>query len=181
MRKHNLFTKKLKKQFLSINDSIESSFDKLKSFKTKLKKTKLSRNSNVFLTLGTIVILTISYSLVPTFYNKAKIQSEIKNHIFKRYDFEIKFNEKIKYALIPTPHFVAKNLSVIHKDKIIAEANELKIFIEINNFFSSNKLNIDFPQGLLVVQDGYNKDKGIDKNQNFKYVSFRDILKKLQL
>jgi myo-inositol-hexaphosphate 3-phosphohydrolase len=46
---------------------------------------------------------------------------------------------------------------------------------------SSNKLNIDFPQGLLVVQDGYNKDKGIDKNQNFKYVSFRDVLKKLQL
>ena len=45
----------------------------------------------------------------------------------------------------------------------------------------SNKLNRDFPQGLLVVQDGYNKDKGIDKNQNFKYVSFRDILKKLQL
>ena len=75
MRKHNLFTKKLKKQFLSINDSIESSFDKLKSFKTKLKKTKLSRNSNVFLTLGAIVILTLSYLLVPTFYNKAKIQS----------------------------------------------------------------------------------------------------------
>jgi len=45
----------------------------------------------------------------------------------------------------------------------------------------SNKLNRDFPQGLLVVQDGYNKDKGIDKNQNFKYVSFRDILKKLKL
>ncbi len=189
MRKHNLFTKKLKKQFLSINDSIESSFDKLKSFKTKLKKTKLSRNSNVFLTFGAIVILTLSYLLVPTFYNKAKIQSEIKNHIFKRYDFEIKFNEKIKYALIPTPHFVAKNLSVIHKDKIIAEANELKIFIEINNFFSSNKLNIrdlvfqktdfniytenlEFFQKLLKTEA--NENNIIIKNSNFFFKSKND-------
>ena len=189
MRKHNLFTKKLKKQFLSINDLIESYFDKLKSFKTKLKKTKLSRNSNAFLALGAIVILTLSYLLVPTFYNKAKIQTEIKNHIFKRYDFEIKFNEKIKYALIPKPHFVAKNLSVIHKDKIIAEASELKIFIEINNFFLSNKLNIrdlvfqktdfniytenlEFFQKLLQTEP--NENHIIIKNSNFFFKSKSD-------
>ena len=92
MPKDNLLIKTFKKQFLSINDSIESYFDKLKSFKTKLKKTKLSRNSNAFLALGAIVILTLSYLLVPTFYNKAKIQTEIKNHIFKRYDYEYKNN-----------------------------------------------------------------------------------------
>ena len=41
MPKQNLFAKKLKKQFLSINDSIENYFNKLKFIKSNLKKTKI--------------------------------------------------------------------------------------------------------------------------------------------
>ncbi|MEQ8509589.1 MAG: phytase [Rhodospirillaceae bacterium] len=43
----------------------------------------------------------------------------------------------------------------------------------------------DYPQGMLVVQDGHNKDKtgadGADLNQNFKYISWADIAAALSL
>ena len=38
MNKLNLIPKKLKQRFLSINDSLENTFNKLKYFKIKLKK-----------------------------------------------------------------------------------------------------------------------------------------------
>ncbi|MCY4014788.1 MAG: phytase [Gammaproteobacteria bacterium] len=40
----------------------------------------------------------------------------------------------------------------------------------------------DYPQGLLVVQDGYNVDSAGEKqNQNFKYVSWADVAAALEL
>ena len=43
----------------------------------------------------------------------------------------------------------------------------------------------DYPQGMLVVKDGHNKDKtgadGADLNQNFKYISWADIAAALGL
>ena len=51
------------------------------------------------------------------------IISNIKNQIYKKYNINIKFNEKVKYGLLPKPHFVAKNLSVILDNKEIALVN----------------------------------------------------------
>ena len=91
MNKHNLLIKKVKKQILSINDSIESSFNKLKYFKNNFKKTKLSKNNKVFLASAIAVILTLSYFLIPTLYNKDLMQTQIKNHIIKKYDTNYEF------------------------------------------------------------------------------------------
>tara|TARA_B100000035_G_scaffold6168_1_gene5425 strand:- start:480 stop:1979 length:1500 start_codon:yes stop_codon:yes gene_type:complete len=142
MSKHNSFAKKFKKQFLSINDSIESYFNKLKFFIANIKKTKLTENNRLFLTIGGLVILTLSYFLIPTYYNKDLIQSEIKNQIKKRYNIELKFNEKIKYGLLPKPHFSAKNLSILSENEEIAISKDFKIFISISKFFSLNKIEI---------------------------------------
>ena len=90
MIKHNLSAKKLKKQFLSINHSLENYFNNLKYFFKNIKKTKISeltQNNRVFLALSAAVILTLSYFLLPTLYNKEIIQSEIKNQISKKYGF----------------------------------------------------------------------------------------------
>ena len=43
MSKHNLLIKKIKKQILSINDLIESYFNKLKYFKSNFKKILLNK------------------------------------------------------------------------------------------------------------------------------------------
>ncbi len=142
MSKHNLLIKKVKKQILSINDLIESNFNKIKYFKSNYKKILLSKDNRVFLGLATVVILTLSYFLVPTFYSKDLIQSQFKNQIFKNYNINIKFNEKINYGLLPKPHFSAKNATIIREKKEIASINNLKMFIEINQFFSKDDIKI---------------------------------------
>lgn len=45
----------------------------------------------------------------------------------------------------------------------------------------STRLNNKYPKGLLVVQDGTNDGKKIVKRQNFKYVSFEEVIKALEL
>ena len=140
MPKHNQFIKKIKSQFVSINNTIESYFNNLKFFIKDLKKRKLSQNNKVFLTSGLVVILLISYYLIPTLYNKELVQLEIKNQIFKKYQIDIKFNNKIKYGLLPRPHFVTKNLSILRDDKEIGIAKNFKINIKVKNFFSLNEI-----------------------------------------
>ena len=44
----------------------------------------------------------------------------------------------------------------------------------------STRLNSKYPKGLLVVQDGTNDGKKIVKRQNFKYVSFEEVIKALE-
>ena len=140
MPKHNQFIKKLKSQFVSINDTIESYFNNLKFFIKDLKKRKLSQNNKVFLASSLVVILIISYYLIPTLYNKELVQLEIKNQISKKYQIDIKFNDKIKYGLLPRPHFVTKNLSILRDDREIGVVKNFKINIKANNFFSFNEI-----------------------------------------
>ena len=78
MNKHNLLIKKAKQRILSINNSIESYFNKFKFFKKNFKKNEFIRNNRVFFGLSAVVILTLSYFLIPTMYNKNIIQAEIK-------------------------------------------------------------------------------------------------------
>ena len=90
MNKHNLLIKKIKKQILSINNGIESNFNKLKYFNKNYKKILLKKHNRVLLGLGIAVILTLFYFLIPTFYNKDIIQSQIKNQILKNYNINIR-------------------------------------------------------------------------------------------
>ena len=136
MSKHNFLNKKVKKQILSINDLIESNFNKLKYFKSNYKKILLSRENRLVLIIGIVVILTLSFLLIPTFYNKDKIQNIIQNQLLKNYNIEIKFDDKINYSLLPKPHFVAKNLLILRDSKEIGLVENFKVFIAANKFLS---------------------------------------------
>ena len=138
MNKHNLFTKKIKQIVLSTNNALESYFNKIKHFK----KIEFIKNNRVFFGLSTVVILTLSYFLIPTMYNKDTIKNEIKNQILKRYDVEINFNESIRYALLPKPHFVSKNLSIIRDEREIGIVKNFKAFVKIDKFFSFNEVDV---------------------------------------
>ena len=140
MNKHNLLNKKIKKQIESINNLIENNFNKIKYLKKNFKKIELTQNNRVFLSISAVVILTLSYFLIPTFYNKNIIENEIKNQILKKYNINIKFNDKIRYGLVPAPHFTSSNLSIF-RDKIeIGSVDNFKIFLKIGKFFSINEL-----------------------------------------
>ena len=142
MNKQNLLLKKIKHGFLTINNSIESYFNKFKFFKKNFKKIEFIRNNRVFFGISAVVILSLSYFLIPTMYNKNTIQAEIKNQISKKYQINIKINEKIKYGLLPKPHFVTKNLSILRQKREIGVVENFKIFIGIGNFLSFNELEI---------------------------------------
>ena len=129
----NLSFKKIGKQILSINNLIESYFNKLRSFISNPKKFQFTRDNRVIFVFAGIVFLTLAYFLVPTAYNKDLIQKEIKNQLFLTYKIRIEFSDEINYGLFPKPHFVAKNLSILNDKKEIAVVNSLKVFIGFNN------------------------------------------------
>ena len=167
MSKHNLSIKKIKKQILSINDLIENSFNKLKYFKSNFKEIIFDRENRVILGLGIVVIVTLSYLSIPTFYSKEVIQTQIKNQILKNYNIEIKFNESINYVMLPRPHYSAKNLSIIRDDKKIGITKNLKIFIDMSQFFSINEIKM---KNLIFNKTDFNiavKD----------YLFFKNLLK----
>ncbi|MBD1162689.1 hypothetical protein IDG48_03925 [Pelagibacterales bacterium SAG-MED12] len=138
----NLSFKKIGKQILSINNLIESYFNKLRSFISNPKKFQFTRDNRVILVFTGIVFLTLAYFLIPTAYNKDLIQKEIKNQVFLKYQIRIDFIEEINYGLFPKPHFVAKNLSILNDKKKIAVVNNLKIFIGFKNFFKFDQIQI---------------------------------------
>ncbi len=174
MQKSKILAKKLKRQILLINNSIENYFNKIKSFKSNLKKTKFDTNSRLFYGLGALLILTLAYFLMPTLYDKNVLETKIKNQILERYGIEINFNDEIKYGFFPKPNFYSKNLSIIEKNKDIAKVGNFKIFISINRLFEMNYLlikdvkfikadfnininDIDFFKKLLFINpNGYN-------------------------
>ena len=142
MIKHNTFFKKVKKQLLYINTSIESYFNKLKYFKSNYKKILSTTNNKLIAGLGIVVILTLTYFLLPTFYDKSLVQSEIKKQLIKKYDISIKFNNDLIYSLLPKPHFLSKNLSIVRGDKEIGIVKNFRVYIKSGNFFRFNEIEI---------------------------------------
>ena len=156
MSKINLISKKLKQRFLSINNLLESYFSKLNFLKSYTKKNNILANNRVFFSLSAIIILTLSYFLLPTLYNKNIAQVEIKNQILKKYNIDIRFNEKIRYGLLPKPHFISKNLSILNNKKEIAIVQNFKVFIDFGNLFLINNLEIN---DLVLDKTDFNLNK----------------------
>ncbi len=186
MPKQNLFAKKLKKQFLSINNSLENYFSKINTFKTNFKKNKQNR---VFLAFGVLVILTLSYFTLPALYNKDQVKILIKNQILKKYNINLNFNDDLNYGLLPKPHFVSKNVSIKHKEKDIGNIGNFKIFLSIDKFigfenlvlrdlvFDKTEFNIYFNdliffKNLLELEP--NENKIIVKNSNIFFRNNND-------
>ena len=133
MSKQNSLIKTIKKQILSANDLIESNFNKLKYFKSNFKKILFNKD-NTNLAIGIVVILTLSYFLIPTFYSKADSVTN-KESDFKNYNIDLEFNEKINYGLFQN-HIFLQNLSILRENKKIGISSNLKVFIDISHFFT---------------------------------------------
>ena len=128
MQKSNLLAKKLKRQILLINNSIENYFNKIKLFKSNLKKTRFDTNSRLFYGFGALLILTLAYFLMPTLYDKSVVETKIKNQMLERYGIEINFNDEIRYSFFPKPNFYSKNLSIVEKNNDIAKVKNYYFF-----------------------------------------------------
>ena len=140
MRKQKILFKQIGKQILSINNLIESYFNKLRQFVLNLKKFKFDKNNRVFLGFFVFVFLIILYFSIPAAYNKNLIKAEIENQIFQKYEIKVRFNNKISYRLFPRPNISSKDLSILYDQKEIAKVKNFKIFISFKNFLKINKV-----------------------------------------
>jgi hypothetical protein len=145
MNKNNIFTKKLKKLLLTVNQQIESFFNYFKNFRTlKIKKnlSKIRFDKKITISAGLTVFLIINFLLIPVYYDEGLIKIHLKNQILKKYNLEVKLEEPINYNFFPKPHFYSKNIKIIYDENEIAKSDKVKIDIKINNFFSLENISI---------------------------------------
>ena len=140
MRKQNLLSKKIGKQISSINNLLESYFNRLRRFILDIKRLRFDKDNKVFLVIVSIIFLTLVYFLIPTAYNKEMIQKEIKNQIYQKYNMKVKFDSGIRYNFFPKPHFSSKNLFIINDQRKIGEVKNFRIYINFKNFFKFNQI-----------------------------------------
>ena len=157
MNKDNLLAKKLKKQFLLINNSIESFFNQIKPLILRIKKSKFDPNNKNFLFFGIIIIAVFTFFSIPSFYDKNIIQSKVKEQILDKYNVEVRFNDKINFSLLPQPHFVSKDFSILNNNQEIGKINKFKIYISNEKYFSFNDITIRD-----LIFDKADKVRGLD-------------------
>ena len=176
MNKDNLFAKNVKKRFLLINNSLENFFNKIKQLVAKIKKSKFDPNNKTFLVFGIIFLSIFILFSVPSFYDKQIIETKIKDQLLKKFEVETRFNEKISFSLLPKPHFVTKNFSILKDNKEIAKVGKFKAYISNDKYFSFNDIQI---RNLFFEKTEFNLNR---KNINiFKKLLFtvpsKDIIR----
>ena len=146
MQKKNIFKKKFNQSVLSTTKRIESFFNFFKenffNKKKKLSSILYTIDQKIFLILAIIFMTTMSYFLLPAFYNKDKIKAKLENQILAKYNLEVKLGQSLKYGLFPKPHFYSRDIIINYKSDEIAKSNDVKISILINNFFSLDNVRI---------------------------------------
>ena len=139
MAKQNSFVKNLKNISKSINSLLEQNLNKLKFDNLKI----LASNNKIILTVVAVFIFFISYLLVPTFYKQDDISKELKNELLSKFNLDFTFNQKLNYNFFPRPHFTSKDSLIIKNQKNIAEINQIKIYVSLDNLFSIKNFNIN--------------------------------------
>jgi hypothetical protein len=169
MPKKITLIKNLNKLLLSVNTRIESFFNNIKilvNLKKKTKKNLTNIDRKILISAGSIVILVVSYFLIPTFYDKNLVKIKLSNQILEKYNLEVNFNGVIRYGLFPKPHYLIKDTNIIYNEENLAQIVSTKVFISTKNFFSFENFKI---KNLIFKQTEF----GINSN-NFTF--FEKIL-----
>ena len=141
----------------NINNLLEANLNKL-NFKNLL---NLSKNSKIILTFVALIILFLSYLLLPTFYKKAEVVKELRNALFSKLNLEFNFSSKYNYNFFPKPHFVINQSSILKDQKQLLDIKKLKIYISADKLFSLKNIEI---KDVIIEEANFNLNS---KNYNF--------------
>ena len=123
MQKKNIFIKKINKSVLSISDRIESFFDFLRQkihYRKNFFKSLKTVDKKIFIGLAAVFISIISYFLIPAFYGENKVKVQLEKYILDKYNLKVKFDQTLRYSLLPKPHFFSKNTIIEYNSNDIA-------------------------------------------------------------
>jgi len=157
MAKQNSFVKNLKNISKSINSLLEQYLNKLKFDNLKI----LASNNKIILSVVAVFFFFVSYLLLPTFYKQDDISKELKNELLSKFNLDFTFNQRLNYNFLPRPHFTTIDSSIVKNQKNIAEINQIKIYVSLDNLFSIKNFNIN-----EVILDKANFELN-NKNSNF--------------
>ena len=157
MPKTNLFVKNLKNISYLINNLLEKNLNKLKFNNL----SNLARSNKIILSFVALVFISITYLLLPSFYNKTEMSNKLKNELIENLNLNFTFQNKLNYNFFPRPHFVTKEAIINHKKKDISTIEKLKIYISLDNLFSLNNIQIN---NVFIENANFHFDKS---NYNF--------------
>jgi len=132
MSKTNFFVKHLKDINIFINNLLEKNLNKL-NFKN---LSFLFKNNKIILTFVAVIVVFVSYLLLPTFYKQSEISEELKTELQNKLNLNFKFPENIKYNFFPRPHFTTNNSIISNNQNEISKIKKLKIYVSLDNLFS---------------------------------------------
>ena len=139
MTKPNQFVKSLKNINKSINSLLEQNLNKLKFDNLKI----LASNNKIILSFVAVFVFFVSYLLLPTFYKQADISKELKNNLLSKLNLDFNFTQNLRYNFFPRPHFVSKDTFIIKNNRNIAEIDKIKIYVSLENLFSTKNIKIN--------------------------------------
>ena len=96
------------------------------------------------ITIVTLLFIYLFYLLIPTFYSKTWVQTNIKNKLLNEFKINLSNSRDISYRILPAPHFLIKDSKILikssEKNNFVAEIKNLKVFVNKNNFFNKEKM-----------------------------------------
>ena len=96
------------------------------------------------ITIVTLLFIYLFYLLIPTFYSKTWVQTNIKNELLNEFKINLSNSRDISYRILPAPHFLIKDSKILikssEKNNFVAEIKNLKVFVNKNNFFNKEKM-----------------------------------------
>ena len=98
---------------------------------------------------------------MPTFYKQGDISKELRNELLTKFNLELTFNKNLVYNFFPRPHFTSKETFIVENQENIADINQIKIYVSLDNLFSLKNFNIT-----EVILDNVNFELN-NKNSNF--------------
>ena len=155
---HNYFVKFIKEIYFTINRLIKNNLNKLSSAHFY----KISKSNKFFLLLITLIVLFLTYLLIPNIYDKVEISKKLNAQLQKRFNLNFNLSQNLKYNFFPRPHFIYKNSSISQDKNKISKIEKLKIYISLNNLFSYRNLEI---QNLILEKSNFNLN-----NQNYDFL-----------
>ena len=157
MTKLNYFIKFKNKFNIIINKLLKDNLNKLNSNYF----SKITSSNKFILSSIVLIVLLLSYLSIPNIYDKNKISKILKEQLENKFNLNFSLSENIKYSFYPSPHFIFKNSSIIKDKNEISQIEELKIFIYMNNFFSSDKIKA---KNLILEKSNFNLN-----NQSYNF------------
>ena len=119
----------------------------LKFYNSKKTDLKISNFNKVLILFITLLFGYLFYLTIPNIYDKLWVQQTIEKKLIKEFNINFNLSSEISYVILPSPHFLIKNITIIDDDsdqiKKIADVKKLKVYISQKNFFKKDNLKIN--------------------------------------